>query len=69
MITANQRKAAFIADLHALLTKHGAELEITDDGKGFGMHSPMAVITMHGIYEDLEEQAQFCQFELPNYMP
>lgn len=37
--TAKEREEAFRRDLTELLLKHRAELIITDDGKGYGMHS------------------------------
>lgn len=46
MLTAQEREAAFRADLTALLAKHGAELEITDDGEPYGMQRGVARITM-----------------------
>lgn len=46
MRTAQEREEAFRRDLAELLAKHKAELDITDDGKAYGMHSGIAVVTM-----------------------
>lgn len=46
MKTANQIEKEFRDDLALLLKKYNAELEITDDGKGYGMHSGIARITI-----------------------
>ena len=42
MRTPKEREDAFRRDLAALLAKHKAELEITDDGKPYGLHSAEA---------------------------
>lgn len=46
MQTAKEREEAFRRDLAELLTKHKAELAITDNGKSYGMHSGIAAVTM-----------------------
>ena len=46
MKTAKEREEAFRRDLAELLAKHKAELDITDDGKSYGMHSGIAEVTM-----------------------
>ena len=48
MRTAKEREEAFRYDLAALLAKHKADLEITDDGEEWGMQSGVAVVTMAG---------------------
>lgn len=48
------REIAFKLELHALLKKHGAQLEITDDGKDFGMHSGVAIVTLRPEYESFK---------------
>lgn len=35
------RKEAFEVELRALLNKHDVELCLTDDGRSYGMHSPV----------------------------
>lgn len=58
-----QREEAFRKDLAELLKKHRAEMDITDDGKSYGMHSAIVMIYMDGVYDDfgvaLEELTQF----------
>ncbi len=46
MQTAKEREEAFRRDLAELLAKHKAELNITDDGKSYGMHNGVAEIMM-----------------------
>lgn len=64
LITAAQREAAFRADLTALLGRHGADLQVTDDGKGYGMQSGVCRITMTSIYECDELAKDYCEFDL-----
>ena len=66
MKTAEQREAEFRKELQALLDKHGAELEVTDDGKDYGMHSGVCRITMMSIYDYDSDSlvADFCEFEI-----
>lgn len=52
------RKEAFMQDLQKLLNKHKAELQITDDGKPYGMHSPVANVCLD----------PYLEFELPCWM-
>lgn len=63
MKTAQQREEEFRKDLAELLAKHGAEMDITDDGRPWGMHSGVCHITMYGKYDEegntLEEDASF----------
>lgn len=65
MLTSQKREAAFRRDLEELLKKHRAELQITDDGKPFGMHRPLAVITMMaewGVDPDMADYAEYTEF-------
>jgi len=63
--SASEREAAFRADLAALLAKHGAEIEITDDGRSFGMQSGICIITMNGTYDsDGEPVKAYTEFNL-----
>ena len=62
--TSQQREDEFRADLAALLEKHHAELEVTDDGKPHGMHNGICRITMMNEFDDGEEVAQFAQFDI-----
>lgn len=62
-ITAAQRESAFRAELAELLARHGAELEVTDDGRNYGMQSGVCRITMNGVYDKdgdvVQEYAEF----------
>jgi len=69
MLTSKEREAAFLDDLTALLAKHGATLDVTDDGEGYGMHSGMCEITMMSIWDaDGTQTAEYTTFRLPCYM-
>ena len=63
MNTAKEREAAFRADLAELLNKHHAALDITDDGKPYGMHTAIVEITMPSEWDDdggvISEYADF----------
>ena len=63
-LSAKAREAAFRADFAALLAKHGAELEVTDDGKPYGLHNGVAIISMQGIWADGEQTAEYTEFRL-----
>jgi len=52
MKTAKQREEEFRKDLKDLLFKHSADLEITDDQAGYGMHSGIAIVTMSPEYDE-----------------
>lgn len=65
MKTAKQRESEFRADLKALLEKHKAELDITDDGRNYGMHSGIAVVTMMNEWdEDGNQTAEYTEFRI-----
>ena len=66
MTTAQEREEAFRRDLAELLLKHRAELQITDDGKGYGMHVGIAVVTMMGEWDLVEgkQTADYTEFRL-----
>lgn len=64
MITAKQRENDFRSDFEKLLKKHGAEFQITDDGKPFGFHSAIAVINIDGVYKNGETVAEYTEFRL-----
>ena len=44
--TPAEREAEFRRDLAELLARHEAELEITDDGKPYGLHRAIGVVSM-----------------------
>jgi hypothetical protein len=63
--TSEEREKEFRADFKALLEKHGAEFEVTDDGKSYGMHRGIACVTMMSVYNENNELAKdFSEFEL-----
>lgn len=68
MVTSDQRKADFMADLQAVLDKHFAELQVTDDGAGYGMHNGVCRVTMASLYSGHELVRDFVEFELPSFM-
>uniref|UniRef100_A0A6M3L3B8 Uncharacterized protein n=1 Tax=viral metagenome TaxID=1070528 RepID=A0A6M3L3B8_9ZZZZ len=69
MLTAKEREATFLSDLTALLAKHYAVLEVTDDGESYGMQCGMCEITMGSEWDDDDNQvSEFTCFRLPNYM-
>lgn len=45
--TSKERESCFRADLASLLKKHRAELQVTDDGKPWGMHNGVCEVTMY----------------------
>ena len=63
MKTKKEREEEFRRDLAELLAKHKAELDITDDGKSYGMHSGIAVVTMMNEWdEDGNQTAEYTEF-------
>lgn len=63
--TAKQREEEFRADMKALLEKHHAEIDVTDDGRPYGMHSGVCRVTMDGKYDSYGETLEeFAEFEL-----
>lgn len=65
MKTAEQRKRDFLKDLAELMKIHGAEMQLTDDGKPYGMHSPLVIVSFSAEYStDGETLAEFGEFEL-----
>lgn len=65
MKTQKEREDAFRRDLAELLAKHKAELDITDDGKNYGMHCGIAVVTMMGEWDEAGNQtAEYTEFRI-----
>ena len=65
MKTKKEREEEFRRDLAELLAKHKAELDITDDGKSYGMHSGIAVVTMMNEWdEDGNQAAEYTEFRI-----
>ena len=64
-ITATEREEAFRMKLRTLLESCGAEMEITDDGKDYGMHSAIVRISMYAEYDDEGNMTkELCEFEI-----
>jgi hypothetical protein len=65
MKTAKEREEAFRRDLAELLAKHEAEMDITDDGKSYGLHSGVCVISMPPRWDsDGDQLAEYTEFRL-----
>ena len=65
MKTRQEREEAFRRDLQELLANHGAELEITDDGKDYGLHVGIAVVIMKSEWDDAGNQiAEYTEFRI-----
>jgi hypothetical protein len=65
MKTPQEREAAFRRDLAELLAKHNAEIDVTDDGKPWGQHSGIAVVTMMNEFDEAgNETAEYTEFRL-----
>ena len=65
MQTAKEREEAFRRDLAELLAKHKAELNITDDGKSYGMHCGVAEVTMMSEWDaDGNLTADYAEFRI-----
>ena len=65
MKTPKEREEAFRRDLAELLAKHKAELDITDDGKSYGMHRGIAVVTMMSEWDEAGNQtAEYTEFRI-----
>lgn len=52
MLTSKEREESFRKDLKELLNKYDAELEITDDGRPYGMHSGIVIVLMNSEYDN-----------------
>lgn len=61
-MTAKEREKSFRAALEALCEEHGAEMTLTDDGKPWGMHSPILEIHMPAVWENNEVVKEFTSF-------
>jgi hypothetical protein len=71
MKTAEQRKEEFMQELHQLCYKHKCEMSLSDDGKGYGFHSPIIVLAFESVYSKDSELLNECGvFELDGlYIP
>ncbi len=57
------RKEDFMSDLQALLDKHNAELEVSDDGGEYGMHLGVCIISFAS-----DSDHAYLEFKLPTYL-
>ena len=65
MKTSKEREEYFRRDLCELLARHKAELNITDDGRSYGMHSGIAEVVMDGEWDTEGNQtAEYTEFRL-----
>ena len=63
--TKEQLEKDFRKDLELLLKKHNAEMDITDDGKSYGMHSAIVTITIMSKWDDeFKITSEFCEFDI-----
>lgn len=67
MKTATQRKEEFLAELQQLCYKHRCEIMLSDDGKGYGMHSPVLNLSFDGLYDSGETIEEYGYFELDSF--
>lgn len=68
MKTAEQRKTEFLQDLNQLCAKHKCELSLSDNGKPYGLHSPIIVLSFDGVYdENFNPVDEFGEFELDSF--
>ena len=65
MITSAEREQAFRKDLAEFLAKHDAELQVTDDGKGYGLHRGVCEISISGQWDsEGTPTAEYAYFQL-----
>lgn len=65
VIRADEREAAFREAFTRLLLEHGAEYDLTDDGRPWGMHSPVFRITMTPKWNDAGDLTlEYTEFNL-----
>ena len=48
----SERYRAFMVELASLLGRYGAEIEIDDDGRPYGMHSALARVSFSDPWEE-----------------
>lgn len=65
MKTKKEREILFREELQDLLDRHGAKMEITDDGQPYGMHQGIVVISMDSKRDQNDEYTEeFTEFTL-----
>ena len=62
-------QAEFMTDLNALLRRHCAEIQVTDDGKSYGMQGGVCEVSISSRYNDANECVrEGADFELDTWM-
>lgn len=66
MVTNKEREDAFRKEFQKLLDKHGAEITITDDGKPYGFHSGVCLVSMDSAWDAVTGDCvkEFTEFSL-----
>lgn len=65
IITARERESNFRKDLKDLLEKYTATLDITDDGRPYGMHSAIVTVCLDGSWDsDGNILVEYTEFQL-----
>lgn len=62
-MTNEEREKAFREAIARVCTEFKAEIQITDDGKPYGMHSPIMRVTFDTIVENDEIVSDFFSFD------
>ena len=56
------REKAFREAVAKLCEEHGAELEVKDDGRPYGMHNGVLTVTMISVWAGDRLVKDFCEF-------
>lgn len=62
VITSIEREKLFRDAIAEVCLLHGAELEVTDDGKNYGMQSGVLRVTMKSVWDGDKLVKDFCEF-------
>lgn len=57
------REQAFREAIAVVCREHGAELNVTDDGRPYGMHSGVLIVSMASVYDGDRLVKEFCEFD------
>lgn len=60
---ASVRETAFRDAIAAVCREHGAELEVTDDGKPYGMQQGILRVSMPSVFDGEKCVQAFCEFD------
>lgn len=63
-MSAIERQTRFCKDLQELLEFHQAEFNLTDNGRGYGLHTPVLEVHMNTVYRDREIISSYHGFTL-----